>query len=103
MYARTQLAVMDHNSGVGKQQAQTKEGVPRYKTVSSKVSADWVAKKIMVEKDKSFIQDILKTIRKASESNMVHVTLEETPKNISTVEYPGKDVVIQRHVSRFSK
>lgn len=102
MYARTQLAVIDHNSGIAREQAQTKTGVLRYKTVSSKVSDNWVAKKIMIEKDKSFIQDILNTIWDVSKLNLAHVILEKTPKNISTVEYPGKDVVVQRHMSRFS-
>ena len=62
MYARTQLAIMDHNSGIGKEQAKTKEGVLRHKTVFSKVSSNWVAKRIMEEKDKTFICDILKAI-----------------------------------------
>ena len=53
MYARTQMADMDHNSGVGRSQAVTKAGKARFKTVYSKVSASWVAKKIMEDKDKS--------------------------------------------------
>ena len=103
MYTRAQLAVMDHNSGIGREQAKTEDGDLRYKTVYSKVSNTWVLKKIMVEKDKTFLKDILKTIWDVTKSNLSHVNLEQTPKNISAAEYPGKDVIIQKHVSRFSK
>ena len=103
MYARTQLAVMDHNSGVGRQNAKTKEGIPRYNTVLSKVSSQWVAKRIMEDKEKTFIKDILSAVWRVSELNMKHVSLEKTPKNLSTVEYPGKAQVIMKHTSRFSK
>ena len=102
MYVRTQLAVMDHNCGVGRQQARTKDGIARYKTALSKVSANWVAKTIMEEKDKSFVQDILDIIWEVTKQNLPHVTLEETPKNLSTVQYPGKDEIIRRHMSRFT-
>ena len=103
MYARTQLAVMDNNSGVGRQHAKTKEGIPRYNTVLSKVSSQWVAKRIMEDKEKTFIKDILSAVWRVSELNMKHVSLEKTPKNLSTVEYPGKAQVIMKHTSRFSK
>ena len=36
---------MDHNSGVGRQHAKTKEGIPRYNTVLSNVSSQWVVKR----------------------------------------------------------
>ena len=103
MYARTQIAAMDHNSGVGRQHAKTKEGIPRYNTVLSNVSSQWVVKRIMEDKEKTFITDILKVVWRVSELNMKHVSLEKTPKNLSTVEYPGKEQIIMKHTSRFTK
>lgn len=44
MRARTQLAILDHNASVGRAQATTKEGQPRYRYCYSKQSAQWVAK-----------------------------------------------------------
>ena len=80
-----------------------KDGIARYKTALSKVSANWVAKTIMEEKDKSFVQDILDIIWEVTKLNLPHVTLEETPKNLSTVQYPGKDEIIRRHVEVYFK
>ena len=53
MYARTQLAAMDHNSGINQVQSKTKDGKPRYRTVFSKVSSNWAAKRIMKRKKKN--------------------------------------------------
>ena len=100
MYARTQLAVLDHNSGVGREHAKTKSGEHRYKVTYSKISADWVAKKIMAQKDKTFLKDILSSIWEVSKSPQIEI--EKTPKNLATIDNPGKEAVIQRHVSRFT-
>ena len=102
MYARTQLAVMDHNSGVGRVQATTKTGEKKYKTVYSKVSSSWVAKKIMEDKNKTFIQDILQTIWEVTGKNLKGPVLEATPKNIAPIPNPGKSKVVKSPVSRFS-
>ena len=91
MYARTQLTVMDHNSGVGRQQAKTNKGELRYKTPFSKLSNTWVAKNIMEKK--KFVNIILKTCK-----NVEHVHLENTPKNLATKEYPEKGEVTKAHV-----
>ncbi|XP_049897486.1 uncharacterized protein LOC126388445 [Epinephelus moara] len=48
MRARTQLAILDHNANIGRAQATTKEGQPRYRYCYSKQSAQWVAKPIYV-------------------------------------------------------
>ena len=61
MYVRTQLAGMDHNSDVGRQQAKINKGELRYKTPLSKLSNTWGVKNIMAKKNKTFINDILQT------------------------------------------
>ena len=102
MYARTQMAIMDHNSGVGRSQAVTKAGKARFKTVYSKVSASWVAKKIMEDKDKSYITEILIAIWEVTEKKLSGPELEAVPKNIAPVPNPGKEAVIQAHTTRFT-
>ena len=101
MYARTQLGVMDHNSDTERKQAVTTEGKPRYKTLYTKISAAWVAKAIMEDKKKKYMNDIVSTIWEVSRLNIhgstsrlnIHgPTLENVPKNIATEEYPGRSV-----------
>lgn len=103
MYARSQLAVMDHNSGVGRSQAVTKSGKKKFKTVYSKVSAAWVAKKIMEDKDKVFLTEILNVIWEVTDRNLEGPVLEPIPRNIAPVPNPGKEIIIKAHSSRFSK
>ena len=51
MIARTQLAVMDFNSGADDKQLATKQdGTFRFKQVFSKVTQTWVVKKIKEKK-----------------------------------------------------
>ena len=57
MYARAQLAIMDHNSGMGRVQSKRKDGKLMYRTVFSKVASNWVSKKIMERKKKNLIDE----------------------------------------------
>ena len=50
MIARTQLAILDFNSGSNLNQATTKEGKKRYNTSFSKMTATWSAKPIKKKK-----------------------------------------------------
>ena len=50
MIARTQLAVMDFNSGADDKQATKQDGTFRFKQVFSKVTQTWVVKKIKEKK-----------------------------------------------------
>ena len=63
MVARTQIAVLDHNSGLNRNQAVTKEGRLRHKSQWSKVTEQHVPKKIMGRKDKGYIEEILDEVR----------------------------------------
>ena len=54
--------------------------------VLSKISANWMEKRTMGEKDKRLINDILKAIWKVSESNLEHAVLETISKNLATVQ-----------------
>ena len=104
MYARTQLAVLDHNSGINRNQATTKIGTPRVKQQYSKVSDQWVVKDIREKKDNSYIDEIKQEIKSPSEENIrKNKKLENVPRNIAPKENPGKNILLSGKKSRFSK
>ena len=59
MYARNQLAVLDHNSAVNRKQAETKDGTPRIKSQFTKITEHWVVKDIRERKDKNISLELL--------------------------------------------
>ena len=63
MYARTQLVVMDWNSGIGRKQATRKDGALREKNQWSKLSSKWVDKDIKEKKIRTYVKSILKEIQ----------------------------------------
>ena len=71
MIARTQLAVLDYNSGVDCKQAVTKEGDLRYKQCFSKVTQTWVVKRInKKKKEHNFIKDLMISLLEMSSENL---------------------------------
>ena len=52
MIARTQLALLDHNCGVSRKQILDEQGEGKINTQYTKVTAHYVAKKVMEPKDK---------------------------------------------------
>ena len=59
MIARTQSAVLDYNCGSNNTRATTKDGKQRYKQIFSKVTQNWVVKKISQPKDREYIHELL--------------------------------------------
>ena len=51
MIAKTQLAMLDYNCGSNNTQVATKDGKRRYKQIFSKVTQNWVVKKIFETED----------------------------------------------------
>ena len=47
MIARTQLATLDHNSGLGRKHDSTADGKLKYKIVHTKKTNQWVAKNVL--------------------------------------------------------
>ena len=104
MYARTQLAVMDHNSNLSRKQALTKNNEPRSKVNFSKVTTNWAPKKVLEPKSRMYITEIVDEISKLKVSpTEINDKLEEIPKNIATTPNPGKEKVLALHKSRFTK
>lgn len=102
MYARTQLAVLDHNSGIGRNQASKEDGTLRYKTQYSKVTEQWVVKEIRESKDKSYLTEIIEEIKQPSEGDIrENKKLEQIPQNIAPSKNPGKEELIKSKITRF--
>ncbi|XP_063042261.1 uncharacterized protein LOC134436841 [Engraulis encrasicolus] len=109
MKARTLLSVMDHNENVGREQATTSEGNPRFKLVYPKQSKKWVARKIYEPTTQTFRTDLVErvlerrmdpTVKLKDPSSSVQQP-STIPANIAAIPRPDKDQAIEEHVSRF--
>ena len=103
MIARTQLAVLDFNCG-SSIQAQTLDGVLRYKQVFSRVTQSWVVKKITKEKERDYLYPLLqKTIQmKADFKGEALPNVGNIPSNIAPVEKPTKKHAIKNMQTKFT-
>ena len=63
MIARTQLPILDHNCGVSRKQILDEQGVGKINTQYTKVTAHYVAKKVMEPKDKNYIKEIIDEVK----------------------------------------
>ena len=59
MIAHSQLAVLDFNTGVCVIQAETRDGIKRYKLQFSKITQSWVVKKVKNAKEKTYIDHLM--------------------------------------------
>ncbi|XP_073725194.1 uncharacterized protein [Misgurnus anguillicaudatus] len=102
MVARTQLAILDNNYNVGREQAETSEGLPRYSMTFPKQSKEWIVKKIYEPTSQDFTKHLVERVLERKEErapeNMPHV---QHPPNIATKERPPKEDLIRKHKSRF--
>ena len=104
MIARSQLAILDHNSGANLLQARTKDGLLRYKQQFSKITVNWVVKKISSKKDRSYVTEIVKEVEFLAESKE-QVQLPNTdriPGNIAPIPKPLKADAIKNMRTRFT-
>ncbi|XP_073714613.1 uncharacterized protein [Misgurnus anguillicaudatus] len=110
MVARTQLAVLDHNENVGRQQAATITGVPRYNIVYPKHTKEWIAKVIYKPTTQNFRETLLeKVLLRRQNSSIVfkdsssHLSQAALPQNIALKPRPDKQDVIAKRLSRFGR
>ncbi|CAM4286793.1 unnamed protein product [Leuciscus chuanchicus] len=110
MRARTQLAVIDHNSNVGRPQAKTKEGQPRYKAVYSRQSQQWVAKPMFENTTQAFRHDLVERVLRRRDDSTVVFSDTLPPRkpgqrtllqNIAPVPRPDKSDLVAHTKSRF--
>ena len=103
MVARSQLAILDFNSGANRDQAVTNSGELRFKQSYSKVTKSWVVKKIPEVKDRKYLQHIMEEVefQRISKENFPQAEIEEIPENIAPVDKPDKKEAIKGMRTRF--
>ena len=77
MCARTQLAVLDHNSNVGRPQATTRTGELRYTRAYTKQRGQWVARKVYAKKSYVYLHSLLDDCQSAVEGRLELPSLPE--------------------------
>ena len=103
MIARSQLAILDHNSGASSTHAKTKDCSLRYKQQYTKISESWVVKKISRDKDRSYTADIVKEIEflASSREDCLAPNVSNVPDYIAPLPKPDKDDAIKSRKTRF--
>lgn len=104
MISRTQLAALDNNHNVGRSQATTLAGDPRYRISHPKGRSDWVAKPISEKKAYPYLTDMMaQVVEMRGSGALPHPDLPNLPRNIALTPCPRKEEVKARHQSRFSQ
>ena len=103
MLARSQLAIMDFNQGSNLEQAKTRKGEDKYKVQFSKITKTWSSKPVKKQKDRTFLQDMVKeTVKFATEKKYPEKPATPSlPSNIASTPKPNKVDVIKNQLSRF--
>ena len=113
MEARMQLAAMDHNSNVNRQQAvvthprqgSAAAGTVRHSVVWSKATAQWVVKPIREMKSYEFATGILHAmVQRLYDARLPPTVVpDHIPTNIAPVQMPAtKEEMVERHRTRFA-
>ena len=99
--ARPELACLHHNHNVGRQQAHTAAGTPRYKLVFPKAKGEWVVKKVYKKTDMAIFIALMHDVHdvkvslshgEAVECISNYTVPQDIPKNIATKEAPKKKI-----------
>ncbi|XP_078670415.1 uncharacterized protein LOC144910817 isoform X2 [Branchiostoma floridae x Branchiostoma belcheri] len=107
MKARLQLAVLDHNENVHREQATTKHGDRKWDAAWSKRAADWISRRRYQKKTFSFREELMNgVLEKASVGSYrsgQHVLPDPDVggRNIAPVERPDKAALVEKFLSRF--
>ena len=104
MFVRTALAALDNNYNVGRFQARTNSGDPRYKVVYPKGRKDWVAKPITETKSYNYLAPMVHKVIEAWLSDPSAPPVVQPPQhpgNIAPIPRPPKHDIIAKYKSRF--
>ena len=104
MIARTELAVLHFNSVITLPFAKTKLGKQKYKLQHSRITNNWVIKKIKERGNKAYLQALFKELvwLRVSNEYVPLPKLPIIPKNIAPVEKPDKEECIKNMKTRFT-
>jgi len=102
------LAVLDHNSNVGRPQATIQSGQQqgqlRYDLVCPKGRKTWVAKPIYETKSYDYVTKLIEdVVETCGEGKPPKMPVRPQAANIATEEKPDKQQVISQHRSRFEQ
>ena len=103
MIARSELAVLDHNAGTECRHAKTRDDEYRHKLSFSKVTQNWVVKKIPEKKDKSYLQELMTKTLEAREEKKApkSITPGSVPQHLASKEKPDKAEAVKNKCTRF--
>ena len=103
MITRTKLAVLDHNCRTNRNYTVFSNGEIPHKVSYANVTNQWVANKMRVPKEKQYLSDLLNEVLQivcnAVKAELLH--FPETPSNIAPVQNLGKEIAVQKMLSRF--
>ena len=107
MVARTQLAILDHNTKVNRSQAEVKQGVnkgeKRFKLVCSKQRKNWVAKEIKTPKSTAYVEGMMERVLQCKKGKKLKkYNPAKQAQCIASIPKPSKQEVIEQHKSRLS-
>ena len=106
MVARTQLAAIDHNFNIWRDQKTDDHGQPKFYRAFSKVTGRWTAKRLYEEKDYTFRLDLMDMVLEQKELKSDLTTMHQEkkktlPKNIAKLPAPPTSELVEAHISRF--
>uniref|UniRef100_A0A8C1ZPL9 Transposase n=1 Tax=Cyprinus carpio TaxID=7962 RepID=A0A8C1ZPL9_CYPCA len=100
--ARTQLAVLDHNENVQRQQARTKTA--KFNVVFPKHSKQWVARKLYEAPTQNFREELVRhVLQRRMDSSIIykdsssHLEIQPVPKNIAQQTKPSKEDTVSKY------
>ena len=107
MVARTQLAILDHNANVGREQAEIKkasnQGEKRFKIVCGKQRKNWVAKEIKVPKTYTHVKGMMQDVILCHQGKKFKYEQKKQAKCIAQTPKPSKQDVIDQWLSHRQK
>lgn len=107
MVARTQLAIMDHNANVNRNQAEIKHGVnkgeKRFKLQCTKQRKHWVAKEIKTAKSNAHVADMMEDVIMCKRGKKFPYEPIIQAKCIAPTPRPQKQDAIEERLSRNEK
>ena len=96
---------MDHNSNLSQAQAKMADGRLRYNAVFPKGTKDWVAKPIAEPKSYEWHHRLTKQVVlvRLGQLEVEDVPLPaHIPQNIAGTDRPEKELLVKKHLSRFT-
>lgn len=114
MEARTKLAILSHNSNVGRSQAIVRRPSKKSDDLGTKRTAlehprsrkKWIVRKLYEPVDHNYFFTIMRTIVNVAAKNITPTWKSKAdlfPENIASTEKPDKKYAVSMHMSRFPK